>query len=150
MATNQQQQTGVKMAIGAVVLYLILKAIRIGNFANNVNVVFKSFRFGVINYQAQVFATFEIQNPTSAQVTINSIIGSVKYQQQVVANVFFSEPTNIAPFAKTNIEVSLFSNFADLISLIQSAISGSYRGQIFFVGNVTVNGFPLPVNINLA
>lgn len=138
-------KTGLKIAAGAVGIWLLLKVLKLTNVGSNVLINFYSYRLGGSFINPEVYITFKVTNPTDSEVTISQLYGNVTYQGQTVANVYSYNPIKLQKRSDNFLEVNAISSITDLIPIITSRGAGDF----YFVGTIKVDGISLPLNFKL-
>ena len=142
---NKSISTGIKLAAGAVLLFVILKAVKIGTFANNVLVNFHSFRLGGSFMMPQLFITFSVKNPTINSIKISGINGNILSNNRIIGNVISNDIVTINGNQNSFYEVNFISSIGDVLKFLQAP----KQNQLIFSGSIILDGITLPLNFNL-
>lgn len=88
-----------------------------------------------------------VQNNTPVTVTLNSLVGVVRYGSQVLANVYINQPISINANSTVDITIDFNINYAQVgSSLVNIINSGNYLSNFIFEGQAQVEGIVLPIN----
>jgi hypothetical protein len=99
----------------------------------------------------EVYIRLGISNPTNAQIIINSILGSLFFNNNEVAVVNSFSRLLISPNATTTLNLTmkptLYGIFQSLKNVISKDLAKTYK--VKFVGTANANGLNLPLEFYL-
>jgi hypothetical protein len=124
---------------GFVALMLLLKS----NAAQNLRITPN----GVNISGGKLIINFQIVNPSSQSITINSFVGDLFQRGNAVGKVTFFGPISIAPNNATNIPVLISLNPLGLASEIASILSDGFSLKGFTIA-ATINAEGITINKN--
>lgn len=132
---------------GAIVVYATLKYV---SFTKNLDVTFSRIRLGGSFLYPDVYVTLSIFNPTDFAVKINSISGTILYQDKIVSTVYSNTQVNVTAKKRVELELKLSTTFSDILSTIKVLIQNGVTAGFYFNGTIDVDGVNVPVNTKLA
>lgn len=128
---------------GGIILWLLTKAQSIGSL----NFVPR----GLSTSSGAVLVQLGIQNPTSNQITLRSLVGSLIVNGSNVGDVSNFTTTTIQPNSETGIIVRVTPNYLGLASGLLNSIEdfGATQLTASLQGSANVEGQTLPLQIRL-
>ena len=132
------------LAVGGLFAFSLIRKAQAGK---NLQVIFRTLRVlkptGIALPTIQ--AIFTIQNPSSQQITINSLVGELLLNGKLLSNLSNFEkiivPGNNQVDLPINIRIGLIDVISNVISLLKQ--KGKVTAQ--FEGNVNAENFIIPV-----
>jgi len=103
----------------------------------------------------EVYIRMGILNPTNAQITISSILGSLFLNNNEVATVETFSKLLVSPNAKTSLNLTMKPTLYGIFTSLKSIFSKKDSKEIFknykvkFVGTANANGVNLPLEFYL-
>lgn len=103
----------------------------------------------------EVYVRMGILNPTNAQITISSILGSLFLNNNEVATVETFNRLLVNPNAKTSLNLTMKPTLYGIFTSLKSIFSKKDSKEIFknykvkFVGTANANGVNLPLEFYL-
>lgn len=99
----------------------------------------------------EVYIRLGILNPTNAEITINSILGSLYFNTNEVAVVQSFQKLLVGANAKTNLNLTmkptLYGIFESLKNLVTKDLAKTYK--VKFIGTANANGVNFPLEFYL-
>lgn len=119
--------------------------------SKKINVVFKKFGIGKASGFSlpPILAVFTLQNPTSTQVTINSIVGDIYVNGEDVANVTEFNKLIIKGNSQNDLTVNVHVGVLSAAKLLLNYFNTGRKINANFQGTVNAEGFAIPVNESL-
>lgn len=130
------------------VIYILRKK----SLANNAKFSLENVAF---NWnKREVYVRMGILNPTNAQITISSILGSLFLNNNEVATVETFSKLLVSPNAKTSLNLTmkptLYGIFTSLKSIFAKDSKQVFKNyKVKFVGTANANGVNLPLEFYL-
>jgi LEA14-like dessication related protein len=94
-----------------------------------------------------------VNNPTSGSITINSILGTLKINNNDIATVESSAPVTVKPYTKVMAPLILRPSALGLFSSLKTFFTQKFdktkRSQVTFMGTAASGGVNLPINTRL-
>jgi LEA14-like dessication related protein len=103
----------------------------------------------------EVYVRMGILNPTNAQITISSILGSLFLNNNEVATVETFSKLLVSPNAKTSLNLTMKPTLYGIFTSLKSIFSKKDSKEVFknykvkFVGTANANGVNLPLEFYL-
>lgn len=103
----------------------------------------------------EVYVRIGILNPTNAQITISSILGSLFLNNNEVATVETFSRLLVSPNAKTSLNLTMKPTLYGIFTSLKSIFSKKDSKELFknykvkFVGTANANGVNLPLEFYL-
>lgn len=103
----------------------------------------------------EVYVRMGILNPTNAQITISSILGSLFLNNNEVATVETFSRLLVSPNAKTSLNLTMKPTLYGIFTSLKSIFSSKDSKELFksykvkFVGTANANGVNLPLEFYL-
>lgn len=103
----------------------------------------------------EVYVRMGILNPTNAQITISSILGSLFLNNNEVATVETFSKLLVSPNAKTSLNLTMKPTLYGIFTSLKSIFSSKDSKELFksykvkFVGTANANGVNLPLEFYL-
>lgn len=103
----------------------------------------------------EVYVRMGILNPTNAQITISSILGSLFLNNNEVATVETFSKLLVSPNAKTSLNLTMKPTLYGIFTSLKSIFAKKDSKQVFknykvkFVGTANANGVNLPLEFYL-
>lgn len=103
----------------------------------------------------EVYIRMGILNPTNAQITISSILGSLFLNNNEVATVETFSRLLVSPNAKTSLNLTMKPTLYGIFTSLKSIFSSKDSKELFksykvkFVGTANANGVNLPLEFYL-
>ena len=103
----------------------------------------------------EVYVRMGILNPTNAQITISSILGSLFLNNNEVATVETFNKLLVSPNAKTSLNLTMKPTLYGIFTSLKSIFSKKDSKEVFknykvkFVGTANANGVNLPLEFYL-
>jgi LEA14-like dessication related protein len=103
----------------------------------------------------EVYVRMGILNPTNAQITITSILGSLFLNNNEVATVETFSRLLVSPNAKTSLNLTMKPTLYGIFTSLKSIFSKKDSKEVFknykvkFVGTANANGVNLPLEFYL-
>jgi LEA14-like dessication related protein len=103
----------------------------------------------------EVYVRMGILNPTNAQITISSILGSLFLNNNEVATVETFSRLLVSPNAKTSLNLTMKPTLYGIFTSLKSIFSKKDSKEVFknykvkFVGTANANGVNLPLEFYL-
>jgi LEA14-like dessication related protein len=131
------------------VIYILRKK----SLANNAKFSLENVAF---NWnKREVYVRMGILNPTNAQITISSILGSLFLNNNEVATVETFSRLLVSPNAKTSLNLTMKPTLYGIFTSLKSIFSKKDSKEVFknykvkFVGTANANGVNLPLEFYL-
>jgi len=131
---------GTSVGIG---IYAAWKSFSLNNTVNDLQLKIKSVKVNL----PKIYLTLQLFNPTRNEVIIDSVVGTVKYNDKEIGSIQYINKTPIAAMNYTvlsNVLVDL--NTFGLLLTAGNAISDNSKSVISFQGNIYYKGIPFPFN----
>jgi LEA14-like dessication related protein len=130
------------------VIYILRKK----SLANNAKFSLENVAFNWS--KKEVYVRMGILNPTNAQITISSILGSLFLNNNEVATVETFSKLLVSPNAKTSLNLTmkptLYGIFTSLKSIFAKDSKQVFKNyKVKFVGTANANGVNLPLEFYL-
>ena len=131
----------------------VIYVLRKKSFVNNAKFSLENVAF---NWnKKEVYVRMGILNPTNAQITISSILGSLFLNNNEVATVETFSKLIVSPNAKTSLNLTMKPTLYGIFTSLKSIFSSKDSKEVFknykvkFVGTANANGVNLPLEFYL-
>jgi LEA14-like dessication related protein len=94
-----------------------------------------------------------VNNPTSGTITINSILGTLRVNNNDIATVESNVPVTVKAYSKIMIPLILRPSALGLFSTLKTFFTQKFdqtkKSQVHFTGTAAAGNFNLPINTRL-
>ena len=135
---------GTKIVLGGIVAWWIYQKYI---FTQSVNFKIVTIKFGGSFFSPEIILEIMITNPSAVSTTISNIQAAAYTNNTKISDIFYNDPIVIGANSKVAISLTLNPNLANVITSISEMIKAK-NGSIQLKGMATIDGIPLPFNIN--
>ena len=135
---------GTKIVLGGIAAWWIYQKYI---FTQSVNFKIVTIKFGGSFFSPEIILEIMITNPSAVSTTISNIQAAAYTNNTKISDIFYNDPIVIGAKSQVAISLTLNPKLANLITSISEMIKAK-NGSIQLKGMATIDGIPLPFNIN--